>query len=919
MDWLAGISNQDKVDQRQLLSVLVFCLLSAAIGFLLNLYPIELFSELTLIAGPALSILVALSISPLAGALVSVVVSSALIVSWHHIFGFLLFVPEAFVVGWLFRKGWNELLAVTFYWLILAVPFVVYMVVVKELGGLGFDVAGKYLLNAFLYTLIASAILWFFSIPKRLKLKPGRQFNLRTQVFTILMVSMTLPIVAAMLQLSKSALASFKERSEKTLQSYTEQARQVLDIYLENSTFVVRKHAELLSLKDKEDRYSNLQLREYQKQNPEFISMFIVNDHGEVESYTPIEQLPAGRPDISDREYFRQAINGNLYMSQALRGRAYGFPPIVTISAPIWDSEKQRVEDVMAGSLDLSAIGELIKSAVVLTPVFKKLEPEIIITDQTDKLIFSTTPLKIKMLDRLHSNPIASRDAPGFFSVDYIEDEVVEFRATTDSGWVIRGIFTAKKFNLMARTRYHRLSALILIVIIVVGILAAFISAQLNGPISWLLKRTVELDISKEPLEKQRYLSPYIPSEMSELVRAYESAERRLRIAFEAEKLQQQKAISAERASQEKSLFVSSMSHELRTPLNAILGFCQLLRQEPDLSPDVDELSNEIYLASQHLMLLLTDILDLSKIESGKLELKIEDIDLVSIVEDCIKMMSEQAKISSILLETELPESAVFVKADRLKLKQIVLNLLSNAIKYNRPNGKVTVAVRTKENNGRAVIRITDNGVGISEEKLEHLFQLFERLGQENQDIDGYGIGLAVSKKLTEAMNGQIHAQSELGVGSCFEVSLQKVDTLRMRAKDKSSSQSFEISPCRVLYVEDNEVNAIVMAKAMSRYPEIYFVREPDGKKGLERLSQETFDFVLLDISLPDISGFDILKKMQQEYPNAYSHVFAVSANALAEDIKKGMEAGFDEYITKPVRFDILFRSIEKRQHGRLA
>ncbi|MCW9017594.1 MAG: ATP-binding protein, partial [Kangiellaceae bacterium] len=507
---------------------------------------------------------------------------------------------------------------------------------------------------------------------------------------------------------------------------------------------------------------------------------------------------------------------------------------------------------------------------------------------------------------------VESNHNPGFYKVSVSEQDIISRSYTLSNGWQIRTMFSAKKFNQIARKRYHKLSLALLAVMLTIGALAAFVSNQINGPISWLLRRTLAFNVSNKKNAKPMQISPYVPSEMVTLVRAYESAERRLKIAFEAERLHQQKRDHAEKANEAKSVFLSSMSHELRTPLNAISGFCQLLKEEDSLTSDAKELSNEIFIASQHLMLLINDILDLSKIEAGQLHLNVEDVGLVKLIDNSLKLVSNQAQSKHVAINWQKREQETYVKADRLRLKQVLINLLSNAIKYNRENGEVSISINTDQTS--CEIKVQDNGVGIESKKLAQMFKPFERLGQEGAGIDGYGIGLMVTKKLIEAMQGEIDVSSEVGRGSCFNVIIPLASKQQREAARQTVKPLFDIEPCRVLYVEDNDVNALVMEKAMKRFPQIEYQREATGEAGLARMRAAQFDFVLLDITLPDMSGFEILETIKSNSKFVFNHVFAVSANALAEDIRRGLESGFDEYLTKPVRFELLFELIVKRQ-----
>jgi len=317
-------------------------------------------------------------------------------------------------------------------------------------------------------------------------------------------------------------------------------------------------------------------------------------------------------------------------------------------------------------------------------------------------------------------------------------------------------------------------------------------------------------------------------------------------------------------------------------------------------------------------MLLINDILDMSKIESDKLELNIEVVDMDLLLKQTLPLLENQARARNVDVILQSPDKKLVVLADQLRLKQVMINLLSNAIKYNRSGGQVIISLHDDDPN-RCVVRVTDTGVGIAPDKLNELFEIFNRLDKENSEVDGYGIGLVISKKLLELMKGSIMVESELEKGSCFcdclPIEAKAKDNKLFSAKAKKEEKSGDIEKCRILYVEDNDVNALVMSKAMKRHQHIECVREPNGQLGLQRLKAEIFDFVFLDISLPDMSGYDILKIMKEDLGEQYSHVFAVSANAMSEDLDKGVAAGFDEYVTKPVKFDLLFELIRKYQN----
>ena len=365
---------------------------------------------------------------------------------------------------------------------------------------------------------------------------------------------------------------------------------------------------------------------------------------------------------------------------------------------------------------------------------------------------------------------------------------------------------------------------------------------------------------------------------------------------------------AAEKANLAKSDFLSSMSHELRSPLNAILGFGQLMESgSPPPTAGQKDSIDQILQAGWYLLELINEILDLSLIESGKLSLSPESMSLAEVLNDCQAMIEPQAQKSAIRMLFPRSDSPYFVKADRTRVKQVLINLLSNAIKYNRADG--TVEVKCREITAERIrISFHDTGQGLSEENLAQLFQPFNRLGQESGAEEGTGIGLVVSKRLVELMGGAIGAESTVGVGSVFWIELNATAAPQLvlgEAEPRASAPALLQSdlPLRtLLYVEDNPANLMLVERLVARRPDMRLLSARDGSRGIEIARASLPDVILMDINLPGISGIKALRILLDDPATTHIPVIALSANAMPHDIEKGLEAGFFRYLTKPIK-----------------
>lgn len=379
------------------------------------------------------------------------------------------------------------------------------------------------------------------------------------------------------------------------------------------------------------------------------------------------------------------------------------------------------------------------------------------------------------------------------------------------------------------------------------------------------------------------------------------------------ERLRMQEALTtartAERASKAKTEFLSRMSHELRTPLNAMLGFTQLLRVDPrfPLAEAQRQKVDHIEKAGAHLLAMMTDVLDLSRIEAGSLPMSIETLEVSNVMEEALALISNQASDAGLILTHTLPPQGLYLKADRVRVRQVLTNLLSNAIKYNYPRGQIQLEAMALDD--RVLITVSDTGQGMTNEQVAHLFEPFNRLGAERTNIEGTGIGLVIVKRLLDLMNGSVEVSSTPGTGTSFRVWLPLA---RPTAHDAESAEpglrsgfgaldDLGLQNRTVLYAEDNAINVELVRQVMRMRPQWHLEVAHSGQQAITMAQACPPDLLLLDMHLGDMNGLDVSDALAQSPSTASIPRVALSADAMPDQINEARARGFVEYLTKPL------------------
>jgi len=377
-------------------------------------------------------------------------------------------------------------------------------------------------------------------------------------------------------------------------------------------------------------------------------------------------------------------------------------------------------------------------------------------------------------------------------------------------------------------------------------------------------------------------------------------------------------AAAAERANAAKTDFLSRMSHELRTPLNAVLGFAQVLRMDNahPLTATQTEQVRHIESAGAHLLAMINDVLDLSRIESGTMPMSLDTVSMSSVVDESRALVAALAAEGDVHVHSVPSAVPTYLRADHLRLRQVLVNLLTNAIKYNRRGGDVTIGWSHDAEAGQVRVEVRDTGLGMSPQQLAHLFEPFNRLGAENSSVEGTGIGLVISQRLVQLMQGELEATSEAGVGSTFTLTLRTALPHAAGAAGDSGVHGVPAASApraarTVLYADDNAMNVDLVLSILKTRPHLQVLVARSGREALELARREEPELLLLDMHLGDMTGSQVLRQLALDARLARLPCVAVSADAMPAAIESARRAGFSAYLTKPLDVRMFLRAVD--------